>query len=140
MHTRAGRRRDRLRRAAAARLSGWTGPPRRAAVHRRAALARLLDLGAGAHAGGHRDQHRGRLDRLLPQAADLSRLNRHGHGWGARGTLGGRADWPPREPHLVTTACARRRNAVGCVLRAGRRGHRSDGRFLGGARRIPAAL
>ena len=119
--------------------------PRRPARRRRpvrghrASVARPDDRGPDAHAGRHRDQHRGRLDRGRTAPADLSRLDRDRARRRPRRAVGRCADRHPVEPHLVDPAGPRRRRADGRLLRAGRRRHRPDGRVLGEPRRLPAA-
>jgi hypothetical protein len=93
--------------------------------------ARFHDVGAHAHAGRYRDQHRGRLDRGRPADPDLPRLDRDRPRRRACRTMGRRADRHPLEPDLVDPADPGRCRARRRILRAGRRCHRPDGRVLG---------
>ena len=107
-------------------------------VDHRPSRARPHDGHPDPDAGRDRDQHRRRLDRGLPALADLPRFDRDRARRRARRTVGRRADRPALEPHLVDPAHPRRCRPDRRVLRAGRRGHRPDGRLLGQPRRLPA--
>ena len=88
---------------------------------RRASVARPDDRRPDTDAGRHRDQHRGRLDRHRAPSADLPRFDRDRARRRPGGTVGGRADRHPVEPHLVDPAGAGRRRPDGRLLRPGRR-------------------